>query len=154
MSNKTIGKNMMLFTSAFRGAKTFNLAPVSLDCPYVECLFDPESKILAVITKTMKQSYHMIPKVDDSGDPVRLKVTRRESGKNIKEQRVLIDTFSEFYISNKNEIEDFITTFAINANNFDYTEHIESTVDASNNLLHLPVEEKDMVKEPLIKTAK
>ena len=68
-----IGQNMMLVNSAFRNAKSFTLIPVSIDSPYVEAMFDPSSGVLAVISKVMKQSYHMVPKLDDTGQPVRLK---------------------------------------------------------------------------------
>jgi len=119
-TNPEIGKNMMLITSAFRNAKSFSLIPISLECPYVEALFDPESKILAIITKTHKGSYHMVPKLDENGDPLRLKMAKRENGKTIKEQRVLVDTFSEFYVNQEKEIEEFVKLFALNATKFDY----------------------------------
>jgi len=119
-NNAEIGKNMMLVTSAFRNNKSFSLIPITLNCPYVEALFDPESKILAIITKTHKGSYHMVPKLDDNGDPVRLKMQKRENGKTIKEQRVLVDTFSEFYVNIEKEIEEFVKLFAVNASKFDY----------------------------------
>ena len=45
----SIGKNMMLVNSSFRGAKSFNLIPVSKDAPYIEAMFDPSSGILACI---------------------------------------------------------------------------------------------------------
>ena len=64
MTNQ-IGKNMLLVNSTFRNAKSFTLIPVSNDSPYVEAMFDPTSGILAVISKVMKQSYHMVPKLDD-----------------------------------------------------------------------------------------
>tara|TARA_B100001287_G_C22398564_1_gene396746 strand:+ start:137 stop:550 length:414 start_codon:yes stop_codon:yes gene_type:complete len=115
-----IGKNMMLVTSSFRGAKSFNLMPVSNDSPYVEAMFDPSSGILAVIGKTSKQSFHMVPRLDDNGQPQRLKVPNKTTGKTVKEQRISQETFSEFYITEKEEIENFINIFAINAESFDY----------------------------------
>jgi len=69
----TLGQNMMLISSAFRNAKSFSLLPVSNDSPYVEAMFDPASGILAVISKVVKNSFHMIPKLDDDGQPMRLK---------------------------------------------------------------------------------
>ena len=123
------GNNMLLITSSFRGEKTFNLVPTTLNCPYVECLFDPQSKILAVITKTMKGTYHMVPKVDDNGDPQRLKIGKREGGKTIKEQRVMVDTFSEFYISDEKEIKDFMKTFTTNYSDFKFTEYFKKKTE-------------------------
>ena len=117
MANQ-IGQNMMLINSTFRNAKSFTLIPVSNDSPYVEAMFDPASGILAVISKVMKQSYHMVPKLDDNGEPMRLKTPNPQTGKTVKEERRLVDTFSEFYLSDKADIETFIHTFAVNADHF------------------------------------
>ena len=121
MANQ-IGQNMMLVNSTFRNAKSFTLIPVSLDSPYTEAMFDPASGILAVISKVMKQSYHMVPKLDDDGQPIRLKKPNPQTGKTHKEERRLVDTFSEFYLSDRADIETFIHMFAINAENFSVEE--------------------------------
>ena len=121
MANQ-IGQNMMLVNSTFRNAKSFTLIPVSIDSPYVEAMFDPTSGILAVISKVMKQSYHMVPKLDDEGQPMRLKKPNMQTGKTVKEERRLVDTFSEFYLSDRKDIESFIHMFAINADNFSIEE--------------------------------
>ena len=117
MANQ-IGQNMMLVNSTFRNAKSFTLIQVSNDSPYVEAMFDPASGILAVISKVMKQSYHMVPKLDDNGEPMRLKTHNPQTGKTVKEERRLVDTFSEFYLSDRADIDTFIHTFAINADHF------------------------------------
>jgi len=83
-------------------------------------MFDPASGILAVISKIMKQSYHMIPKLNDDGEPIKLKSPNPQTGKIIKEERRLVDTFSEFYLTDKTDINTFIQTFAINEKSFDY----------------------------------
>ena len=118
--SQTIGQNMMLVTSSFRNAKSFTMIPVSNDSPYVEAMYDPASGILAVISKVMKQSYHMVAKLDEDGQPIRLKTPNPQSGKTVKEERRLVDTFSEFYLSDALDIEQFIHLFAINASTFDY----------------------------------
>lgn len=124
----TIGQNMMLVNSSFRNAKSFTMIPVSLDSPYTEAMFDPASGILAVISKVMKQSYHMVPKLDDNGDPQRLKTPNQQTGKTVKEERRLVDTFSEFYLSDKADIETFIHMFGVNATEFDYTQFMQTDV--------------------------
>jgi hypothetical protein len=68
----------------------------------------------------MKQSYHMVAKLDENGQPQRLKNPNPQTGKTVKEERRLVDTFSEFYLSDKSDIKDFINIFAINADTFDY----------------------------------
>ena len=61
MANK-IEKSMMLVKSSFGPMKSFKLMPVSNDCPFVECLFSPSEKIMVIISKVKKQSYHMVAK--------------------------------------------------------------------------------------------
>ena len=117
-----IGQNMMLVSSSFRNAKSFTMIPVTQSTPYTEAMFDPSSGILAVISKVLKQSFHMVPRLDDNGEPQRLKSPNQQTGKTVKEQRVAMDTFSEFYLSDKKDIETFIHMFAVNAENFDYNE--------------------------------
>jgi|TARA_R110000787_G_scaffold24340_1_gene69184 hypothetical protein len=118
--SKQIGQTMMLINSSFRNAKSFTLIPVSNDSPYVEAMFDPSSSILAVISKVMKQSYHMVPRLSDTGEPIKLKMPNQQTGKTVKEERRLVDTFSEFYLSDKKDIETFIHMFAVNASDFAY----------------------------------
>ena len=123
-----VGQCMMLVNSTFRNAKSFTLIPVSLDSPYVEAMFDPSSGILAVISKVMKQSYHMVPKLDDEGNPMKLKKPNMQTGKTVKEERRLVDTFSEFYLQDKADIETFIHMFAVNADTFDYKQFTDVDV--------------------------
>ena len=113
-----LGNNMMLVNSVFRNARSFSLIPVSVDSPYVEAMFDPSSGILAVIGKEKKDSFHMLPRLNDDGQPIRLKVPNQQTGKTVKEERRLVDTFSEFYLSDRADIDTFIHTFAINADHF------------------------------------
>ena len=127
--NQELGNNMLLISSVFRTQESWNLVPATADCPYVECMFDPESKILACISKVNKQSYHMVPKLDDNGDPLRLKMGKRENGNTLKEQRVLVDTFSEFYITKKEEIIEFLKIFACNESTFDYNQYFEVKIE-------------------------
>jgi len=115
----SFGTNMMLISSAFRGVKSFSMIPVTQDCPYVEAMFDPTSGILAVISKVKKQAMHMVPRLDENGQPIRLKAPNMETGKTVKEQGLQIDTFSEIYITEKEEIVQFVYMFAVNAEQFD-----------------------------------
>ena len=132
MSKLKIEQSMMLTSSNWGPHKTFKLIPVTPDCPYVEAIFDPSSKILAVISKVSKQSFHMIPKLDDNGDPIKLKIGKRSNGKDFKEQRSLMQTNAEYYISDKVHIAPLIKGFAINADTFDYDVYFEELKDDPN----------------------
>tara|TARA_B110000967_G_C18888679_1_gene565784 strand:+ start:2665 stop:3108 length:444 start_codon:yes stop_codon:yes gene_type:complete len=132
MSKMNINKSMMLTTSNWGPNKTFKMIPINKECPYVEAIFDPSSKILAIISKTSKNSYHMVPKLDDNGDEVTLKIAKRKNGKDIKEQRVMMDTHAEYYISEKEEIVNIVNGFAINADSFKIEDYFgEEAVKAS-----------------------
>jgi hypothetical protein len=114
-----IAPTMMLVSSDWNEQPSFRLMPIKSDCPYVECLYDPESKVFVVISKVKKTSLHMLPKLDENGDPISSKVPRR-NGKMMKEERKTIETFQEYYIGSKIDIEVLIKLHCINEENFDY----------------------------------
>ncbi len=134
----TFGKNMMLISSAFRGVKSFSMIPVTQDCPYVEAMFDPSSGILAVISKVKKQAMHMVPRLDENGQPIRLRTPNMETGKTVKEQRMQIETFSEIYITEKDEIAQFVYMFAVNADQFDIAPFFVDVKETKTSSIILP----------------
>ena len=112
-------KTMMLVQSTWQEKQTFRMIPIADSCPYVECIMDPETKVFVVISKITKQSLHMLPRMDDNGDPMFTKTTR-PNGRQIKEERHKIEVFQEFYLEDKIAIKDLIHLFAVNAKTFDY----------------------------------
>ena len=114
MSDKT----MMLIESTWQDSKTFKMIPVSNDCPYVECIFDPSSKVLVVIGKTTKTSLHMLPKLDEYGKAV-------SGNRGAKQERRSIDTFQEYYIEEEKDIKEITKMFAVNASKFDIAKFLE-----------------------------
>ena len=123
--NNTLGSNMLLIKSSWNDGETFKLLPVSQDCPYVECIFDPATRVFVVISKVSKTSLHMLPKLDDNGDPALLK-TKRANGRMVKEERKTIDTFQEYYVEDKDAMIDVINLLAINKDTFDYNKFINA----------------------------
>lgn len=117
----TISSNqsMLLITSSWGQQKTFKMIPVLADCPYNEAIYDPENQVLAIVSKEKKETFHMMPKLNEFGDPQTMKIGKRENGKNFAEQRVSLDTFYEYFIEEVTEINAFIDRFAINADTFD-----------------------------------
>jgi|31_taG_2_1085359.scaffolds.fasta_scaffold01431_4 hypothetical protein len=126
--SKEIGKNMMIVSVTWNGEPSFKLIPVSEDCPYVECIFDPATKVFVVISTKTKNTFHMLPKLDDNGDPQFLKVGKRRNGKDFKEERRNIETFQEYYLEDLKDAEDIIKTFAVNSSNFDYKTILEKPI--------------------------
>ena len=125
MTTPSAHGSMMAISSIWGNNKTFRLFPVDVNCPYLECIYDPESKILVVISKTHKQSYHMLPVLDDHGDPVPVK-RPRQSGKPNKEERRLLETYQEYYIILNEEIYDFLSKVAVNAETYDFKTFVEA----------------------------
>ncbi len=117
-------KSMLLITSTWSENKTFKMIPVSSDAPFNEVIFDPEQKVLAVVGKEKKQTFHMLPKLDDAGRLMPLK-QKRVDGKDYAEERRLLETYYEYFIEDKQEIIDFVKHFALNAGSYDFNSHIE-----------------------------
>jgi hypothetical protein len=112
MSN-SIGGNMLLIQSDWNEEKTFKLIPLSNDCPYIEAIYDPSTKVLVMISRISMTKLHMLPKLDDNGDPAPLKAPRK-NGRAVKEERKSIETFQEFYIDNAEAINALVDIFAVN----------------------------------------
>jgi len=106
-------KSMMLVQSSWQENQTFRLIPITDNCPYVECIFDPGTKVFVIISKTTKQSLHMLPKLDDYGQVI-------TGTKGTKQDRHKIEVFQEFYIEDATAIENIIEHFGINSSEFDY----------------------------------
>jgi len=123
-----MNNTMMLITSSWGPAKTFKLIPITKECPYNEVIFDINTKVLAIISKESKESFHMLPKLTDTGDVMRLKLGKKENGKDYAEERKALVTFYEYYIETKDEIISFVNSIAENAESFDFQQYIDLEV--------------------------
>lgn len=126
---------MMLITSTWGPSKTFKMMPISVESPYNEVIFDPDSKVLAVIGKEKKESMHMVAKLNEWGDPQTMKIGKRSNGKDYAEERKTLEAFYEYYIEDAKEITEFIKSVAVNADVFDYTSVLEAKNEKPSNLL-------------------
>lgn len=116
--------SMMLITSSWKEAKTFKMIPMDVNCPFVECIYDNEVHVLAVVGKAQKNTFHMLPKIDVNGD-VELRKTPSREGKPFKEERRSIETYQEYYMEEQSEIEQFIELFGFNSDTFDYKQYFK-----------------------------
>ena len=113
--------SMILVKSEFQGKQTFKMLPISQAAPYAECIFDKDSGVFVIISKIRKTGLHMLPKLDDNGDPAEIKGGKtRKNGGRIKEERRTFETFYEFYIEDIKSIEEVVNMLAVNAKSFDY----------------------------------
>jgi len=104
---------MMLVQATWQENQTFRMVPIDQSCPYVECIFDPGTKVFVIISKIKRTSLQMLPKLDEYGQPT-------TGAKGRKEERAKMEVFQEFYIEDKTAVEDLINLFGINASTFDY----------------------------------
>lgn len=111
---------MMLVQATWNEKQTFRMIPVADSCPYVECIFDPDTKVFVIISKITKQSLHMLPRLDENGDPMQIKV-KRPNGRTFREERHKIEVFQEFYVEDTTAMIDLIAKFATNEKTFDYS---------------------------------
>ena len=122
MKENLKNKSMMLVIQEHNGFPTFSMIRATEDCPYVECIFLPEEKHLAIISTIQKDTFHLLPKLDDNGDVVNTKVIRKLNNKSYKEERKQLKTFYEYNIINVEDIINLVDTFAINSESFPYKE--------------------------------
>jgi hypothetical protein len=111
MSNQS----MMLVQATWQDKQTFRMVPVTTECPYVECIFDPGTKVFVIISKIRRTSLQMLPKLDEYGQPT-------TGSKGPKEERHKVEEFQEFYIEHLDAVKDLVELFAINAKTFDYNQ--------------------------------
>jgi len=121
-------KSMLLITSSWGKNKTFKLIPVSEECVFNEAIFDPENRMLAVISKERKDSMHMLAKLNEWGDPITMKIGKRNNGKDFAEERKTLETFYEYYVEELDEIKHFVEMFAVNFTEFDVAKYLEAPV--------------------------
>lgn len=103
-----IAQSMLIYSADWYGTKTFRMLPVTEECPYNEVIFDPSTGVLAVISKEFKEKPHMFPKLNTIGKPL------HASGSDDAEERLVMDTYYEYYLDNIDDIRVFINHFAIN----------------------------------------
>lgn len=119
----------MLITSRWVNKKTFKMIPTTSQSPYNEAIFDLDSKVLALISKEKKESFHMLPRLNEFGDLQPLKIGKRSNGKDYAEERKTLDTYYEYFIEERNEIENFVKTFAVNSKDFDIKSYLDEAFE-------------------------
>ena len=104
--------NMMIYAATWNDTETFRMIPTSEECPFIEAIYDPTQKVLAVISKEVKEKPMMMPRLSDKGLPVTVK--KADGTLGLQEQRIILDAYYEYYISEKADIREFVEKFAIN----------------------------------------
>ena len=136
MSETNQLKTMMLVVQEFQGIPTFSLIRVDERAPYVECMFIPQTKQFALVSNVKKDTFQMLPKLDDNGDMVGCKA--RKNGKFFKEERRPLVSYYEHMLVNREDIIGLIKVLAINEKTFKYLPFLDYVVPVNEE----PVSEK------------
>lgn len=119
--------SLMAVHSTWGQKQTFRLIPVTNDAVYSEGIYDPDSKVLILMTREIKQQFHMVTKLDDNGFPVPMKTGKAHSDGSVnKKERKQIETYNEHYIVNVGDIELFMSSFVFNKE-FDYKQFLQTS---------------------------
>lgn len=105
--------SMMLIKSVWNDKPSFRAIPVAEACPYVECIFDPESKVFVIISKTKRNTLQMLPKLDEYGQTI-------AGTKGMKQDRHKLEVFQEYYIDDIASATELINMMAVNSKSFDF----------------------------------
>jgi len=138
-------KTMRIYSSTWGQEKyeTFKLFPINKEANLIECIYDGESKVLAIMGNFIKDAFTMMQKIDKDGNGVYTqdfkKVIAKLGNENkalawakesgvypyVKE-RVSIKGVNEYYLTKPSEIEEFILRVAENADRFDYKKYLDA----------------------------
>lgn len=117
-------KNILLVESVFienptKPQKNFVGIPVDESCPFIELVFDPETKMLGVVSKHRKPMFQFVPKLDSNGNgkPNSNKAMREQQP--LAQERLLMEVYHEYYIRTPEEIEKFLNMYVLNTD-FDW----------------------------------
>lgn len=120
-------KNMMIYSSKWNEKQTFRMMPIDSNCPFNEAIFDPEQKVLAIVSKDNKDKPMMMPRLNDRGDLIAAKRSNGEQG--WQEQRVILSAYYEYYLEDINDIVAFVKRFAVNDDSKLFADIIQEVVN-------------------------
>jgi len=108
-------QSMLVYNTDWQGIKSFRMMPIDLQCPFNEVIYDPTTRVLAIISKEHKDKPQMFPKLDDKGNVIKKNnSSNKEEKSSLVEQRIIMDTYYEYYIDEHEDIIAFINYFANN----------------------------------------
>ncbi len=122
-------KNIMLVESVYvdgpaEPVKNFIGIPMDDSCPFIEIIFDPIKKMLGIVSKHQKPQFHFIPRLDNNGFPKPNSNKAMLEQSPLAQERIMIDTYHEYYIRKPEEIEAFLNIYVSN-NDFNWKEYLD-----------------------------
>lgn len=99
--------------------------PMDSSSPFVELIWDPKEKVLGVVSKVVKDKFQFVPKLSSKGTPLPNNDRSTNKIAPFQQERLLLKTFHEYYISDQKEIETFLKMYAYNPK-FDWAEFVNA----------------------------
>ena len=137
--------SMLMITGNWGPTMSFKLIPISGDAPYIEAIYNPMGKALAIIGTKKKDVFHMVERLDENGDP-KSKKAKATKDEPYQKQRVTVESYSEYYITEYDEIKDFIINTTVNHETFDYVKYLDIKTMESPNFLDTTPAPVDLIK--------
>ncbi len=88
---------------------SFRMIPISSECPFLMCEFDPSNSHLVVLSKERKEELQPVPTITETGE-----YKKNKNGAQMVERR-LIPEYFEIHVTDVQGIQDFVEAMAINA---------------------------------------
>ena len=123
----TVNKTMLLVTAPWsQDEVTFRMIPASLECPYIDVVYNKDKSALEIVSAFKRNEYGMFAKVDENGDVEKRKHPNEQ--KVFKQERRVTEILQKYFILEQSEIINFVQTFAINADKIDYMRVFSKTI--------------------------
>jgi hypothetical protein len=105
--------------------ETFSGVPTTLDCPYIEVIWDPSSKHLGVNNVHSKETVQYLTKLNNKGLPQRNNDLKTQGHQPYVQERKIMNTPVDYYMHDIYEVKAFLQMIAINPD-FDFDKFIKA----------------------------
>lgn len=109
-----INQSMMIINMEWDNHSTFRMIPITEECPYIDAVFNLAERILIIYNKEFKEKPVTMVKLSSNGTPITLHAADKNNPVSYAEERVLMNSYYEYYIKDVNDIQEFIKLVAIN----------------------------------------
>lgn len=109
------------YKSYVREMESYSLLPLTENTPYIDGMFYPDQCILLLLTKSTRETFQMVPKLDQFGNPEFVKVaTAGNKHPEIKDrmERTRLEIPHQHMMSDMRDIIWFAAEYVANADDF------------------------------------
>lgn len=106
----TLTPTMFAVHRDVKGIPSFALITESLNSPFVEVIYDPTTKTLYVIGKSIKDDPQFLTKLDDNGNVL----PNTKVKDSARMERKIFPAYYEYRITDRKDISDFLDKFCVN----------------------------------------